>query len=554
MRGVTPGDPIADSTPDSFPGSSDLSMDLPDGDEKQEASLLGDAGTVGSWILVSRVVGFGRDILMAAVFGTGMLADAFFVAFKLPNLFRRLFAEGAFNNVFIPLYGEWVENRGRGKAQRFAEDVASALVAALMLFTVAALLLMPLVIRGLAPGFADTPGKLMVTIELGRLTFPYLMFIALGAMLGGMLNTFRRFAAAAQAPILLNIFLVAVLVLAQFDLLAYPAHSLAWGVAAAGIGQFLWLVLACRGAGLLMRIRWPRLTEGVRLLLRRMVPGIAGAGLYQLGLLIDIILASLLPEGSVSYLYYADRVAQLPVGMVGAAFATALLPRLTRSVKREDAARIDADQNRALEFSLLLGIPASLALIAIAGPVVETLFGWGAFTPAAATATTHALVAFTAGIPAYVLIKTLSPMFFARDDLVTPVRIMGVCLVVNVAAAVVLMQFWAHVGLAAATALSSWLNAGALFWFLLQRGDFKSDARLRRTVPRILAAAVGMTAVLWGIGFVLAEWLAGPKPLQALGLVTLVVGGLVAFFFAAARLGIDLTEIRALFALRRARG
>ncbi len=501
------------------------------------ATLLRAIATLGGWTLGSRVLGFLRDILIAAVLGTGPTADAFFVAFKLPNFFRRLFAEGAFNAAFVPLFGERLAEGGLGPARRFAAEVAAVLVTALLAFTIAAMVLMPWLMHGIAPGFADEPAKFRLTIDLTRLTFPYLMFMALVALLGGMLNSLQRFAATASAPILLNLVLIAVLLLVRAGMLPLPGHALAWGVALAGAGQFLWLAWACARAGVMFPLPRPRLTPGVRRLLRLMAPGLVGAGVVQINLVVDVVLASLLPEGSVSYLYYADRVNQLPLGVVGVAVGVALLPLLTRQLAEGDTIAAEDSQNRAIEFALLLTLPAAAALLAIPGPIVAVLFERGAFAGAAVTATAGALAAFALGLPAYVLIKALTPGFFARQDTTTPVKIAAAAMVANVILAFAFMQVLAHVGIALATACSAWLNAALLAATLRRRGHLALDARLRRRVPRTVLAAFVMALVLWLGARLLADPLTGTAGERIAALVALVLLGKGLFWLLAHRFG-----------------
>ena len=285
--------------------------------------LLPAIATVGGYTMLSRVLGFVRDILIAAFLGAGMVADAFFVAFKLPNFFRRLFAEGAFNAGFVPIFSEIIERDGHQSARQFAQSALSVLVVALVLLVGLFQALMPWLMYGLAPGFAAWPEKFDLTVQLTQITFPYLLFISVVSLMGGVLNSLARFAAVAATPVLLNLCLIgALLVLTRYT--ATPGHALAWGVAAAGMIQFVWLVGALRRAGVMLRFPRPRLTPQVRRLLRLMAPAAIGAGVVQINLVVDIVLASLLPSGSVSYLFYADRLNQLPLGVVGVAVGTAL--------------------------------------------------------------------------------------------------------------------------------------------------------------------------------------------------------------------------------------
>jgi len=489
--------------------------------------------TLGGWTMVSRLLGFCRDILFASSIGAGMVADAFFVAFKFPNFFRRLFAEGAFNAAFVPLFTERLTRDGVEPARDFAAQVASVMVSFMLCFTFVMQLAMPWLMYVIAPGFTGEPDKFALAIELTRLTFPYLAFMALTALIAGMLNSLHKFAAAAAAPVVLNIVLISALVLVRLWKVEMPGHLIATAVSIAGAGQFALLVVACQRAGMMVRLPVPRLTPGVRRVFRLMVPGLIGAGVVQVNLVIDVVLASMLPQGSVSWLYYADRVNQLPLGVVGVAVGVALLPMLSRHLSAGEDAAAEHTQNRAIEFALLLTVPAAAALLTVPGSIVSVLFQRGAFGAADAAATTGALAAFAAGLPAYVLIKAFTPGFFARQDTKTPVKIAVASMAANVAFAVVLMLFLAHVGIALATAASAWLNAVLLATTLRRRGQLHIDARLRSRAPRILVAALAMAAVLWAGARLLAPMFAGGSTEKVVALAALVAGGLAAYGLAA---------------------
>ena len=491
-------------------------------------ALLRSIATVGSYTMASRILGFARDILIAAMLGAGPVADAFFVAFKLPNFFRRLFAEGAFNAAFIPLFTARLTENGRDDAKRFAEEVFAVLVLTLVVLCTAIQIAMPWAMHVFAPGFVGDPERFDLTVELTRITFPYLLFISLVSQLGGILNSLGRFAAAAATPILLNISLIAAIVVLT-PALETAGHALAWGVFVAGIIQFLWLIEACRRAGMTFRLPRPRLNARVKRLLILILPGAIGAGVVQINLLIGIIIASLLPTGSVSYLYYADRIYQLPLGVIGVAVGTALLPLLSRQLRAGEESDAMASLNRALEFALFLSLPAAAALIVMPGPIVTVLFERGAFDAATARATANALIAFSAGVPAYVLIKVLAPGFFARQDTKTPVLIAAVCVAINIALSLALMGPMLHVGIALAQAISSWVNAILLAVFLRRRGYLTLDQRLKDRLARICLASIGMAAILFAAASGLAPMLAGGTAARGAALAMLVAGGLVVY-------------------------
>ena len=490
--------------------------------------LLRSIATVGSYTMASRILGFARDILIAALLGAGPVADAFFVAFKLPNLFRRMFAEGAFNAAFIPLFTARLTEDGHDAARRFAEEVFAILALTLIVFCTVIQIGMPWAMHIFAPGFYGDPEKFDLAVELTRITFPYLLFISLVSQLSGILNSLGRFAAAAATPILFNVSLIAAIV-ALTPALETAGHALAWGVFVAGIIQFLWLIEACRRAGMTFRLHRPRLNTRVKRFLILVLPGAIGAGVVQINLLIGIILASLLPTGSVSYLYYADRIYQLPLGVIGVAVGTALLPILSRQLRAGEEADAMVSLNRALEFALFLSLPATAALIVMPVPIVTVLFEHGAFDASAARATAEALMAFSVGVPAYVLVKVLAPGFFAREDTRTPVVIAAVCVAINIALSLVLMGSLRHVGIALAQSASSWINAILLAAFLHNRGFLVLDRRLKDKLLRICLSSIGMAVILYGAASTLTPMLAGGTAARGVALALLVVCGLVIY-------------------------
>jgi len=506
-------------------------------------SLFRSIATVGGFTMLSRVTGLMREMLIAQYMGAGTVADAFFVAFRFPNLFRSLFAEGAFNAAFVPLFAGKLAAEGEAAAQGFAQQAMAVLGLALTVFVVVVELTMPWAMLGLAPGFGDIPGKMELATELSRICFPYLLFISLTSLQAGVLNSLGRFAAAAGTPILLNITAMAGL-WALSPYTATPGHALAWGTFASGVVQFVWLVFSVRRAGVRLSVVRPRLTPEVRTLLKRIVPGAVGAGVYQLNLVINTMIASTVANGAVSYLNYADRVNQLPLGVVGIAIGTALLPLLSRQLKSGDHDGAIESQNRAMEFGLLLTLPAAAALMTISQPVIRVLFEHGSFGPTETAATAAALVAFAAGLPAYVLVKVLTPAFFAREDTATPVKIAAASMGLNIALNFALVHSLAHVGMALATAIAAWFNVAALAVVLYRRGYFAMNARLRSRAPRIVLAAAAMAATL-----VVAERFSRPFATGHLAnlaiTVALVTVGLAAFLLACQILGAArLAEVR----------
>ena len=488
-------------------------------------ALLRSIATVGGYTLISRFLGFARDILIAAILGAGPIADAFFVAFKLANFFRRLFAEGAFSAAFVPLFSGRLASEGLVAAQIFATSVLSVMVAFLFVFITLLQIAMPILMYGFAPGFADDPDKFQLAIDLTRITVPYLLFISLVSLLGGVLNSLGRFAATAATPIIMNIVLIGAL-LGATPFLPTAGHALAWGIAVAGAVQLVWLIIACHRAGIALPLLRPRLSPGVRRVLRLMLPGAVGEGVVQINLLIDIVIASLLPTGAISYLYYADRVNQLPLGVVGIAIGTALLPLLSRQLREGALEDARNSMNRGMEMALLLTVPAAAALLVIAGPIITVLFERGEFSAATATATAQALMAYAIGLPAYVLIKVLGPGFFAREDTITPAKIAIVCVAVNVILNLTLIHYLAHVGIALATAISAWLNAFLLASILHKRGHHRFDDRLRSRIVRILFASAAMAAGLWLALVAIGSAFEAAIPTRISAIAALVFGGL----------------------------
>ena len=487
--------------------------------------------TVAGFTVISRISGFARDIVMAGLVGTGYVADCFVVAFKLPNFFRRLFAEGAFNAAFVPLFTEKLTedgDAGHERALRFADEAGAVLLTVLLGFVALVQAAMPWLILLLAYGFKDDPAKFDLAVTLTRITFPYLIFISLVSLLGGVLNSLGRFAAAAITPILLNISLIAcgLLLTAQ---LPTAGHALAIGVTLGGLLQFTWLVLALKREGVRMRIRRPRLTPEVKRLLILMAPVALGAGAVQINLLIDVLLASFLPDGSLAFLFYADRLNQLPVGIVGVAAGTALLPTLSRQLSEGHEAQAMNSLNRAVETTLLLTIPAATALVLVPGEIIGVLFERGAFTAESTAQTALALSAYALGLPAYILLKVLTPAFFARQDTSTPVRIGIIALVANTVLNIILMFPLKHVGLALATAISAWLNVSLLMAALFRRGYWQLDARLKSRLIKGIACSAAMGAALWaGAGF-LESAFDGDRAERVGALVAIVIGGVVVY-------------------------
>jgi len=496
-------------------------------------SLLRPTLTVGAFTLVSRITGFIRDVMIAQFLGAGMLADCFLVAFRFTNFFSQIFAEGVFPAVFVPLFSTVEENRGRSAAWVFVDQIWTVLVWSMAAFSLVMVLAMPWAMLLFAPGLGDVPGKRELAVALARITFPYFLFAVLAALLSGMLNSLGRFAAPAAAMSILNITLVAALVLLSPGLRA--DHALAWGTVLAGILQVLWLLAAARRVGHRPRLTRLRLTPEVKILLARIAPAALGTGLSQINMLTDTLFASLLPTGALSTLYYAERVNQLPLGVVGIAIGTALLPLLSRQVAAGDHEAAMTSQNRALEVALFLVLPAAAGLMVLAHPIVTLLFVHGQFGAVDAEATSHALLAYAMGAPGIIAVRIFTPTFFARGDTRTPMLAAAMTLAINIALNLALMHWLAQVGIALSSALSAMANALMLGVILARRGQLRRDGRLWRRLLRIGAATLIMTGGLMLLRTVLPEGgkFLGPILLAAEILAGGAMYGLVVWIFGA---------------------
>jgi putative peptidoglycan lipid II flippase len=528
--------------------------------------------TVGGWTMASRLLGFVRDMMIAAMLGTGPVADAFFVALRLPNLFRRLFGEGAFNAAFVPAFSGMLAAEGHPPARQFANETLAVMAFWLGALTIAGEIFMPQVMDVLAPGFREYPGKFALAVTFSRITFPYLLLICLAALVSGVLNGLERFTAASASYVLFNVVSIAFL-LWLTPHVPTAGHALAYGITVSGVAQLGLLLWAARRAGMPLHLPRPRLTPQVRVLLRRMVPGLVGAGVTQLNLAMDVIVASLLPPGTVSVLYYADRVQQLPLGVIGTAVGTALLPLLSRQVRAGEAAASTATLNRAIEYGLFLTLPAAVALGVSASPVMSVLFQRGAFGAHSVQLSALALSAYAIGLPAFVLVKVVAPGFFARADMATPVKIGVTAVALNLAMNVVFnlsfiltgfgvvlapetmrrLPAMAQIGPALATSLAAIFNLVWLVGILVRRGHLRPDPQLRRRCLGMLPAACVMGLALAGTQHVLFAFpLHGVAKFAALAV--LVAVGLAVYGAAALAFGAgDWGELRRMAGRRRGR-
>ncbi|MBM7068128.1 murein biosynthesis integral membrane protein MurJ [Actibacterium sp. 188UL27-1] len=496
--------------------------------------------TVGLWTFLSRVLGFARDILIAARLGDGPVGEAFFVALTLPNMFRRFFAEGALNMAFVPLFSKKLQDAD--DARTFARDAFSGLATVLILFTLLAQVAMPWLVLALASGFWGDERFEMAT-DFGRVIFPYILLISLAALLSGVLNATGRFAAAAAAPVLLNITLVSAMLLA--DPLGWDfGWALSWAVPIAGIAQLALLWRAAAQAGFLLKPRWPRLTPDLKRLAIIAAPAMLAGGVVQINLIVGKQVASRF-DGAITYLNLADRLYQLPLGVVAIAIGVVLLPDLSRRLAENDVAGGREALNRATEFALLLTVPAAVALVVIADPIVSVLYQRGAFDAEAAAATAIVTAIYGAGLPAFVLQKVLQPLYFARHDTKSPFRFALVAMVINAAVA---FGFYSLIGFTAAawaTTIAGWAMVWLLWRGSRDMGDAaQPDARLKARILRIILASAIMAGILVGVAWLLGGSLYAPW-LRYWALAGLILAGMVGYGVAGHVIGaFKLSELR----------
>ncbi len=493
-----------------------------------------DALKVGSMTMLSRILGFFRDMLLAAVLGVGPISEAFFVAFRIPNLFRRIFAEGAFNSAFIPLYNQKLEKNGEGAATKFASQAMSGLVLVLLLLTAIFEIFMPHILNIIVDAnFTKNADNFQLTIELTRIMFPYLIFLSVMALIAGILNSFKKFAIAALVPILLNVILVGclgILIFIRFDDPKDISRAISYAVTFAGFAQVAAIWYYCKRQGHLPKFTKPTYNDDMKELVRLGLPGVVAGGITQINIIIGTVIATAY-SGAVSYIYYADRLYQLPLGVVGVAVGIVLLPSLSRAISANDKQNANDLQNRALEFSMMLTIPAMVAFLFIADPVVSVLFERGKFDANATEQTAIVLRAFAFGLPAFVAVKVFSPGFFADHDTKTPMKFGIITIIANTVMAVFFAQYWQHVGIAFATSIAAWLNVLLLSVTLYMRGKFSLDKKLVKTLPMICIASLLMGAVVYVSQGYLAPWM-GAKIndlLRALLMLLIVIEGAIVY-------------------------
>lgn len=484
--------------------------------------------TVAGMTGLSRIAGFVRDILTAAYLGAGPVADAFFIALKLPNFFRRVTAEGAFSIAFVPMYSKTLESEIKENAEKFASNAFMVMLTALSIFTILALILMPYLIRVIAPGFADDPEAITLASELTRITFPYLLLMSLSALLGGMLNAVDRFAPFAFAPVLFNLSLIVSLLMS--DHFETAGHAMAFGVLIAGFLQFVFLWFSLKRAGFRIHISMPKMDADIRKVLKLMGPAMIGAGVVHINLFADIIMASFLEKGAISYLYYADRLNQLPLGVVGIAVGTALLPMLSRAMVKDDPKDAQVLFSRALEYCLILALPAAVALAVVPHSLITVLFERGAFTSSDSQITAQVLTGYAIGLPAYIVVKVFSTAHWAREDTKTPVKISVYATILNIILSLILVQYIGVVGIAVGTGVTAWLQIVLHLRALRDHPSAHFDEAFLRNFPKIIGASIFMGASVFFLsGFLNGMIFGDSQMMKIAGLIILVLGGTMVY-------------------------
>ena len=457
---------------------------------------------VGSLTFLSRILGYFRDLLIARVIGAGLISDCFFVAFKLPNLFRRILGEGAMNAAFIPVVSGVRTKSGKKSADAFFSNIFSFLLVALLAFVLILEIFMPLIITLIAPGFSDNPEKFNHSINLTRLTFPFVLFICLTSLMGAYLNTLGKFASMAVTPIILNLSLIfTLLIFFKSENLFLISSTLSFVVSIAGIIQVIWMYYNIRRNKSKLSINFSFLKtfksdKEITKFFRLLLPAILGNGAYQINLLIDMILASTLPDGSISFLYYADRVNQLPLGVLGIAIGTALLPVLSSQVKKNQKKEAEKSISKAIKFGILFSIPAFFGLLIFSENIISFLFFRGAFEYKDVQATSSALIALCCGLPAFIMIKILVIPFFANEDTKTPIKISLFCMSINLILNLILIREFLHVGLAISTSVSAWINFILLFYILNKNLNYSFDISIFKVFLKVLFASLTMSYIV----------------------------------------------------------
>ena len=504
-------------------------------------NLLKSLAAVSSMTMFSRVLGFARDAIVARIFGAGMATDAFFVAFKLPNLLRRIFAEGAFSQAFVPILAEYKSKQGEDATRVFVAYVSGLLTLALAVVTVAGMLAAPWVILVTAPGFADTADKFALTTQLLRITFPYILLISLASLVGAILNTWNRFSIPAFAPTFLNISMIGFALFAA-PYFHPPVLALAWAVTVGGVLQLIYQLPHLKKIGMLVLPRVNFRDAGAMRVVKQMGPAILGVSVSQISLIINTIFASFLASGSVSWMYYADRLMEFPSGVLGVALGTILLPSLSKSFASGNHDEYCRLMDWGLRLCFLLALPSAVALGILAKPLTVALFQYGKFTAFDAAMTQRALVAYSVGLMGLIIVKVLAPGFYSRQDIKTPVKIAIVTLIMTQVMNLAFIGPLKHAGLSLSIGLAACLNAALLYWQLRKQKIFTPQPGWTAFLVRLVISVLVMSAALIGLMHVMPEWSQGTMPYRLLRLLGVVVAGIVAYFASLAILGFKIKE------------
>ncbi len=480
--------------------------------------------------LLSRIFGLARDIVIARLFGAGMGTDAFFVAFRIPNFFRRLFAEGAFAQAFVPVLSEYKQQRDEAQVRNLVDHTTATLALILIGVTIIGVLAAPVIILVFAPGFSDGDGRFDLAVAMLELTFPYLLFVSLTALAGAILNTYRRFAIPAFTPVLLNIALIASAIwLAPYFDESHRVMALAWGVLIAGIVQLLFQLPFLLRLRLMPRPFTGRDSDGVKRIFKLMLPTLFGVSVSQINVMIDTLIASFLVSGSISWLYYSDRMMEFPLGVFGIALATVILPQLSEKFSEGNGRDYSLTLDWGLRWVWLISLPAAAGLAVLAAPIMVTLFQYGSFTADDAAMASRSLMAFAIGLPAFVLIKVLASAFFSRQDMRTPVKAGVAAMVTNIVLNLALVGILAHVGLALATSIAAMVNAGLLYFWLKRQRAYQAEAGWRLFLLRVAVAVAAMALVLAYWLPSLHDWVAMDLGWRVLMLALWVVAGMAVY-------------------------
>ncbi len=519
--------------------------------------LISSVATISFFTMGSRIFGFFRSMLMAMLVGAGAMSDALIISIKIPSVMRRIFAEGAFNSAFIPIFAGMLAKDGHEKARSYAEQVFSLLVIVLSVVVVFCEIFMPFVIKTLLPGFSATPERLEYAIAFTRITFPFILFISVCALFSGILNSLERFAYAASSPMVGNMSIIAT-VFAIKTITTNNGQAFAIGIAICGIVQALWVMVPAYKKGYRLSLVKPVISPEVKRFFKLLIPVVIGGGVVQINMFLDIVVGSFLSEGGISYLEYADRLNQLPLSTVGVAMGTALLPMLSKSIRTKDYDKAFKTQNLAFEYGLTLAVPAALGLLILACPITKVVYQYGKLQANDVIEIAKTIQVFATGLPAYIMIKILTNIFFAREDTKTPVKIAVVAMALNLCLNIALIQKYEHVGLAAATSIAAWVNVSLLLYVTQKRGILPLSNRFYSFLPKLAFSSIICFSIVYVMHKYLWILLGGDRLIEACLLVIIIGTAVGIYAIACYVFGIikksDLAKIKSYVKSRRSKG